>query len=203
MPEDKLMSQMKVREGRKEDAVFIAKAVMEAIGPELCEGLAGGADRIPLVEELFTELAALPDSQYSYSNSFIAEDENGKIMGAVVAYKGDDLHELRRAFVREANRILGWNVSEEEAEEWGDEADEGEIYIDSLYVVAEARRRGAASLLLKAVESRFAGSGKPLGLLVEPENAVARTVYSHWGFREEGISNFFRVPMIHMQKFLS
>ena len=190
---------MTLRKGKKEDAPFLAKVVTEAIGPELCEGLAGGKDRTDLVKELFSSLAEMEDSQYSYRNSFVATDENGRIVGGIIVYDGSRLHELRKAFVREANRILGWNVTEEEAENWGDEADSGEIYIDSLYVVPEARERGYASALLETVRKEFATSEKPLGLLVEPENKTALKVYNKWGFKEKGVSDFFRTPMIHMQ----
>lgn len=191
---------MKIREGRIDDAEFLAKVVIEALGHELSVGLAGGEQRLPLVNKLFTRLASYPDSQYSYRNALIAVDKDEIYAGGIIAYDGAMLHHLRRAFVREANQILGWNVSEEEAENWGDEAEPGEIYIDSLYVVPEFRQNGVASALLKEVEKRFEGTRKPIGLLVEPENHRAFQRYLHWGFQEVGISNFFQTPMLHMQK---
>lgn len=191
---------MIIRYGKIEDAEFIASVVTGAIGPELCIGLAGDETRLPLVTELFARLAADPDSQYSYNNTLIATSDDGTLIGGLIAYDGAELRRLRKAFVREANAILGWNVSEEEAENWGDEADTGEIYIDSLYVVPEYRNSGVASALLKGLENRTAGISKPLGLLVEPENHRALQTYTHWGFHEAGVSHFFRTPMIHMQK---
>lgn len=191
---------MEIREGRIEDAAFLAEVVTGALGRELCVGLAGSEARLPLVEELFARLAADSLSQYSYRNALIATTAEGERAGGVIVYDGARLHQLRRAFVRRANEILGWNVTEEESEEWGDEADAGEIYIDSLYVAPRARGKGVASGLLKAVEAKFKGAGKPLGLLVEPENEEALKRYEHWGFRKVDISNFFQTPMIHMQK---
>lgn len=190
---------MIIREGRPDDAGFLATVVMEALGHELCLSLAGGEKRLPLVKELFTRLAAARDSQYSYANALVAVGEDGARMGGVIAYDGALLHELRKAFIREANAILGWNVTEEEAEDWGDEAEPGEIYIDSLYVAPVYRKLGVASALLKGVEAQFSDVDKPLGLLVEPENQCALQVYRHWGFRQVGVSDFFRTPMIHMQ----
>lgn len=194
---------MEIRKGTKADASFLAEVVTGAIGPELCTGLAGGSDRVPLVKELFTSLAAMPDSQYSYSNAFIAEDSSGRRIGGIIAYDGANLKTLRRAFVMEANRILGWKVTEEEADNWEDEAEPDEIYIDSLYVVPQERKKGVATALLTAVEDKFKNTGKPLGLLVEPENSVAIKTYTNWDFEKKGISNFFRTPMIHMQKYVS
>lgn len=190
---------MKIREGKPEDARFLSKVVTGAIGRELCTGLAGSEERLPLVDELFATLAADPVSQYSYTNALIATDDEGSPVGGIIAYDGADLHRLRRAFIREANDILGWSVSEKEAEEWGDEAAPDEIYIDSLFVEPGYRGKGVASALLKATLRKFAGTKKPLGLLVEPENRRALQAYTHWGFEQVGVSNFFRSPMIHMQ----
>ena len=191
---------MIVREGRIEDAEFLAVVVTEALGHELSVGLAGSKERLPLVNELFTRLAADPHSQYSYKNALIALTDDGKYIGGIIAYDGSKLHQLRKAFIREANNILGWNVTEEEAENWGDEADAGEIYIDSLYVNPQFRKKGVATTLLKDTEKKFAGTPKPLGLLVEPTNHNAYQTYLNWGFKQVGVSDFFRTPMIHLQK---
>lgn len=191
---------MKIREGRIEDAAFLATVVTGAMGPELCLGLARNAARLPLIDNLFARFAASPASQYSYKNALIAETDGGVRAGGIIAYDGADLHRLRRAFAREANAILGWNVTEDEADEWDDEASPDEIYIDSLYVAPEFRKMGVASALLKATEQRFPAIHKPLGLLVEPGNHTALQSYTHWGFKKVGISNFFSTPMIHMQK---
>lgn len=191
---------MIIREARREDAAFLAEVVMEAIGRELSVELAGSPDRLPIVKELFAALGADPYSQYSYRNAFVAESDAGQRLGGIIAYDGARLHELRKSFVREANRLLGWNVTEKEEEEWGDEADKDEIYIDSLYVIPEARKQSIASSLLEAIQSRFKDFGKPLGLLVDPDNTNALATYRHWGFKEAGISNFFFTPMLHLQK---
>lgn len=191
---------MNIREGKIEDAEFLARVVTEALGPELCVELAGGEARLPLVNELFARLAADPVSQYSYTNALVAIDGEGSRAGAIIVYDGARLHRLRRAFARAANEILGWDVTEEDSEDWDDEASPDEIYIDSLYVVPEFRKRGVATALLNAVKKKFSGEPKPLGLLVEPENRRALQTYLHWSFRQVGISNFFKTPMIHMQK---
>ena len=193
------MSRIIIREGRVEDAGFLAKVVTGALGHELSVGLAGGGSRLPLVDRLFTRLAADPLSQYSYKNAFIATTDDGACVGGIIAYDGSLLHSLRKAFAREANKILGWNVTAEEVENWDDEAQPDEIYIDSLYVAPEYRQKGVASALLKEVKKKFAKTGKPLGLLVEPENRKALQTYLHWGFHQVEISNFFHTPMLHMQ----
>ena len=191
---------MVIRAGRREDAIFLSKVVTEALGPDLSKGLAGGEDRLPLVDKLFATLAAEPRSQYSYNNALIATTNAGIEIGGIIVYDGESLHSLRKAFAREANKILGWDVSEEEVENWDDEAQPREIYIDSLYVVPEYRKRGVASALIKEVEKKFAKTHKPLGLLVEPVNKTALQMYLNLGFKRVGISNFFQTPMLHLQK---
>ena len=59
---------------------------------------------------------------------------------------------------------------------------------------------GVASLLIQRVTEHFHGTGKPVGLLVEPENLNAKRLYESLGFRAVGYNGFFGVPMIHMQK---
>ncbi|MDE7381201.1 MAG: GNAT family N-acetyltransferase [Muribaculaceae bacterium] len=188
-----------IRNARPDDAPFIAATVMGALGPELCEELGGGPDRIPVVRELFTTLAADKDSQYSYTNSFIAVNESDEPLGCVVAYDGALLHPLRLAFAREANRLLGWNVTPQEVENWADEASPDEIYIDSLYVRPEFRKQGIAIALLNHLNSIFITNPKPKGLLCEPENLRALRLYRSIGFEEAGVSHFFNTPMIHLQ----
>lgn len=183
----------------KEDAPFIAQTVMGAVGEELCCRLAGGKENLPAVTALFTRLAAEDESQYSYRNTFVARDGDGRPIGAIVAYDGARLHTLRKAFALAANDILGWNLTEEEMYEWGDETEPGEVYIDSLYVLPDFRGQGLASDLIRHVIENRRVDDKPFGLLVEPENVKAKTLYEKSGFSEVGINNFFAVPMLHLQ----
>lgn len=189
-----------IREGRPEDAGFLAETVMQAIGDELCAGLGDGPENVPVVRKLFADLAAMPRSQYSYTNALIAEDADGVPIGAVIAYEGSRLHDLRPAFLHKANELLGWNVTPEEAEKWEDEANADEIYIDSLYVRPEYRNQGLATTLIEAIIEKFADSAKPYGLLVEPENRRARRLYEKLGFHQDGINRFCGVPMHHLTR---
>lgn len=189
---------VRIRDGRVEDAGYIARTVMKAVGDELCAELGGGVGRICLVEKVFRDCAISPFSQYSYKNSLIAVGEKGEPIGCIVAYDGAKLHELRQIFAENANKYLGWKVTREEVENWDDETSPDEIYIDSLYVSSEARGNGIASKLIDEVKLRYKSSGKPLGLLCEPENRDAYRLYISKGFREVGVSRFFHTPMIHL-----
>ena len=190
-----------VRQATKEDAPFLAQTVMGALGSELCCKLAGGEEKMPLVRRLFTNLAASEISQYSYTNSLTALSAGGEMAGAIIAYDGARLQELRKAFIREANSILGWNIDENDEERLEAETNAGEIYIDSLFVVPAFRRKGIATALIRSVISHHKEAGKPVGLLVDPDNPKAKHTYESLGFREVGTNGFFGVGMIHMQYF--
>lgn len=185
---------------RKEDARFLADVVMGAIGKEICIDMAGDKERLPLVKELFTRLASQDDSQYSYRNAFIALSPHGKRLGGVIAYDGALLHHLRKAFIKAANSILKWNITVDEEFSWGDETEPGEIYVDSLFVLPEARKAGIGKALLEKVIENYSSQPKPIGLLTEPSNYNAHSLYKKLGFIQVGTNGFFGFPMLHMQK---
>ena len=69
-------------------------------------------------------------------------------------------------------------------ENFEDETQEGEFYIDSLAVLPEFRRRGIAQELMKAQIKRGSEMGLPIAtLLVDPENPNAQKLYYNLGFK--------------------
>ena len=192
------MGNFTIREGRKSDAPFIGQTVAGALGHELCCSLAEGEDNLPTVVRLFTELAALEESQYSYRNTLLAVNETGDVIGALVSYDGAELLTLRKAFIEKANELLGWNVTHDEVEQWEPETTPDEVYLDSLYVVPAYRNQGVATALIKVAIKRYEGTHKPYGLLVDPENTKGRALYEQLGFKQEGINCFCGIPMHHM-----
>ena len=191
-------SSIVIRPGRRDDAPFIGKTITEAMGHELCVGLAEGEENLSNVLKLFTDLAATETAQYSYKNTLIAVDKEDKRIGAIIFYDGAGLREMRKDFIAKANEFLGWDVTVKEADNWEPETNSKEIYLDSLYVIHEYRNRGIASSLIKAAMERYKDIGKPFGLLVEPHNTKAHKLYNKLGFKEDGVNNFCGEPMIHL-----
>ncbi len=187
-----------IRNGRKEDAEFIAEGIMAAIGEDICREIGRNSGN-PLLstKELFTRTASEECSQYSYRNALIAEDENGRRAGVAVSYDGAELHRLREVFVKNYNKMYDASLREED---FDDETSPDEIYLDTLAVKPEYREHGLGSKLIAAVEERHSGKGKPLGLLVDYDNARARRLYDKNGFQSEGGRCFCGVEMEHMQK---
>lgn len=142
--------------------------------------------------ELFKTLAEREDSQYSYRNSLLAMNDNDDVMGVVVSYDGAELEPLREAFFDELKNIYGIILREVRAE-----TDENEYYLDSLAVWPEFRGQGAAHALIDAVRARGERKGKPIGLLVDKSNSMARQLYENIGFQKVGERYFMHEMMDH------
>ncbi len=86
---------------------------MDAVGEEICLGLAGRHHTLEDVEGLFTRLAEREDSQYSYLNTLVAVDDDGKTVGVCVGYDGAKLNELRKPFLKPSSANLAriWAMS--------------------------------------------------------------------------------------------
>ena len=165
-----------------EDAPLIAWAIMEAVGEELVDHLAGNKTRKD-VEEIFTRLAGRTDSQYSYLNTRIAIAPDGTKAAICVSYDGGKLKELRRSFFAEANRVLEWGMTPEEVDALPGETCGEEFYLDSLATLPHYRGQGAARILIEDAARKAAAAGLPLGLLVADHNPGARQLYESIGFR--------------------
>lgn len=143
---------------------------------------------------IFTELAARPDTQYSYRNTLKAIDSDGNILGIIIGYDGAKLHQLREPFFETVERHTGQKLNH-----IADETSPDEWYLDSLAVWKEYRRQGIGEALLKAATEVAHRNGKPAGLLVDKGNPNARRLYEKAGFRYVGDRLFVEVMMDHMQ----
>lgn len=188
-----------IRPAERRDAPAIGRGVVMALGPELPLYMAGNDPRrLPLVEQLFTDLAAADNSQYSWRNTLVAATADGTIAGILVSYDGARLYELRSAFISETKRILGREIT---AEELPDETDASEIYLDSLAVFPEYRGHGLGAALIDAATQQHAqNNAKPVGLLCDPDNPRAHALYERLGFRDVGRRYFTTHLMHHMQR---
>ncbi len=185
---------MKIIEARKTDSSAIARAIMMAVGSDICKDLAGEDHTLADVELLFTRLAEREDTQYSYLNALVALDDDGAPIGVCVGYDGAGLYEMRERFFALAKEILDKDYSDVD-----DETDASEFYIDTLAVLPKHRGKGVATALLKAMVERARKIGKPAGLLVDKQNSTAAGLYDKVGFRKVGERPFCYVLMDHLQ----
>ncbi len=185
------MSDITVRQATPGDAPLIAEGLVHAISVEHCQELAGEAHTVADVQALFAEMATREDTQYSYLNSRIALDPDGNPVGVCISYDGADLDRLRQPFLDVAVPRFGLEGPV------ADETDAGEVYLDTLYVIPQARKRGIGRMLIEDAAKKAAGIGKPLGLLVDNDNLRAQRLYKSCGFKDVGPRDFFGTEMRH------
>ncbi len=190
---------MTIENATPQDAALIADAIIEAIGPELTNHLAGEGHTPKEVHDLFARLAARDDTQYSYLNSRIARDADGSPMGVCVSYDGADLKRLRRPFFDEANATFGWGISADEVEALPGETEPDEFYLDTLMTLPSFRGNGVGEALIRDAGRKATTIGKPLGLLCDTGNHRARRLYDRIGFTDRGVRPFAGHMMNHLQ----
>lgn len=208
---------IEIREATKSQSEEIARLIMTAMTADCClyfcgeghgqedmtAGRAGSrsAEQASLHRsrllaaflKMMTMLVEREDSQYSYRNALVAMDED-RVVGTSVSYDGGCLHELRRAFIEAAKEYLGKDHSGMD-----DETQAGELYLDSLAVLPEYRRRGIARQLLMATKQRANRLGLPcVGLLVDKDNPVGEALYASVGFHYVNDSQWGGHPMKHL-----
>lgn len=125
-------------------------------------------EAIALLKNLFEQ----EDNQYSYKNAWVYEEE-GAVIGSVIAYDGAHLHRLRAPVLALIRSSYGIDIVLE------DETTAGELYIDTLSVLPTAQGRGIGSQLVRHL---CEVSTQPLGLLVDVNNPEAERLYTRLGF---------------------
>ena len=181
-----------------EDAPMIAEAIMNAVGDDIVSHMAGKGTRDD-VKTVFSRLARREDSQYSYRNTRIAMTADGLKCGVCISYDGGRIKELRRSFFEEANRVLGWGISDEEVDALPGETCGEEYYLDTLSTIPEYRGRGVGSALIADAHSKARAADLPLGLLVADDNPSAKRLYERLGFCPVGRRMFAGEEMTNMR----
>ena len=125
-------------------------------------------EAIALLKTLFEQ----EDNQYSYKNAWVYEEE-GAVIGSVIAYDGAHLHRLRAPVLALIRSSYGIDIVLE------DETAEGELYIDTLSVLPTAQGKGIGSQLVAHLKKV---ATQPIGLLVDVQNPKAERLYTRLGF---------------------
>lgn len=174
---------LNIRKATVADASFVAKVVLMALH----------YDETHPFYEIFKELAARTDAQYSYCNALIAEVD-GVQAGAIVGYDGARLQELREPLMAIVRERQGRELEIE------DETSAGEYYLDSLAVLPPFRGMGVGGKLLAAArDNAFEEGFDKVGLLVDSANPRAEKLYTSLGFRRVNATKFLGLDMWHMQ----
>lgn len=171
-----------IRKATINDASFIALVIAEALGDDIMERNSS----IPCPDDeyrlrLLTGVARTDGTLYSWRNTFIAENETGVSVGALVAYPGDEYIAMRKQTFSMLSELINFNVSQMDAETRA-----GEYYIDSIAVVPEFRNRGIGKDLLRIGISEAKLLQRPVILACAPDNLSAMQLYQSLGFSHQG-----------------
>lgn len=173
---------MIIRKATIEDAPFIALVVIEAVGNDIMEEMQGGlCEESRRKVKSLTRVVQQNDTLYSWQHTIVAQAEDGTLLGAMVAYPGDDYVAMRQRTFAMVEELITFDVSTMDAE-----TGEGEYYLDSLAVMPEARGKGIARQLLLSAMDEARKQCRPAILACEPNNLGAKSLYESLGFRHDG-----------------
>ena len=80
---------MKIHTAKKDLAADIAQLIMMAMTDECCLYFTGDGQTTDDFRRTMTRLVEMEESQYSYTNTLVAETDEGRLMGVCVSYDGE------------------------------------------------------------------------------------------------------------------
>lgn len=173
-----------IRKAVIEDAPFVARCVLEAIGFE------------NITDEILARQTAFSrreDVLYSWRHALMAEYE-GETVGCIIAYEGRRYSWLRSITFPIIKEMCGADFSGQR-----DETGPGEYYLDSLYVVPKYRNYGIGTkLMLSGIANTRTLRIPRVGLIVSTEKPDAQKLYRSLGFAEKECFIAFNEPFIKM-----
>ena len=210
-----------IRDAKPSDGEFIARNVLAAMGYEVFND--GDADsviefgstslNVQDAVKIVGEVCARPDTLYSYTRTRVA-CVDGKAVGSLTAYSGDDYLPLRDLTWGLLNSFFASNYDDASGE--GTANDEGaesvmpsaepecrpgEFYLDSMAILPEYRRmtfeyagstdRIGHLLMLDGIEEGRRKGFTRISLIVDKIKPRLKSYYSALGFRPDGEILFF------------
>lgn len=181
---------MSIRPAESNDARNIAEFILLAMN-DLAFKFSNSTDK-EFTHSLFEKFVAAKSNQYSFENTLVAE-ENDEIIGAILAYDGAKLEELRNPFIEYLKTNCGFEGTPE------NETEAGEIYLDTLGVSPHHQGKGIGQKLIQSLieQSRKKGFQK-IGLLVDPDNPPAKRLYERIGFKVVGTKPLLGTTYEHL-----
>ncbi|WP_207429455.1 GNAT family N-acetyltransferase [Pedobacter sp. SYSU D00535] len=182
---------MIIRKASCHDAAPIAACLLLAM-EEIIYKLTGLNDRRQ-AERFLYHFAMKEGNQYSFENCWVAE-RGTEVVAAVNVYDGALLRSLRQPILDYLKSEFNRDAQPE------DETAAGEFYIDSLGVKQGYQGKGIGTEMLKFLTDEFVTRRhQTLGLLVDPGNQSARSLYQKLGFRLRDHLTFMGKEMEHLQ----
>lgn len=182
---------MIIRKARVGDSEAITTLLMLATGEVIYRFI--GEKNFQKATDFLNHFVKNRNNQYSFQNCYVAEEDGG-IVGAVLAYDGARLQELRMPVLEYIHQHFDPKLSVE------DETQVGEFYIDSLAVLPNQQGKGiGAKLLQYVINEQATQSGRTIGLLVDKANPGAKRLYLNLGFEPVGEKKLLGISLEHLQ----
>lgn len=166
---------IRLRQAQISDAEFAAPLIQDTIGSIGLEltGMTTDAEAAQVIALFFRERG----NRLSFTHTIIAEDASGiRPLGLALLYPGEWAQELD-APLREHLRMLG------KPDTIITEGRAGELYVDTLAVIEQARGQGIGAKLLQEAQQRAKAQGLKLTLLAEERNPAIR-LYTRAGLQQ-------------------
>lgn len=182
---------MIIRKAKIEDSESVTTLLMLATG-EVIYKFIGGQDYSKAFNFLL-HFVQNEDNQYSYQNCYVAVEKD-EIVGAVLAYDGAKLEELRKPVLKYIHRHFDAQLAVEA------ETQAGEFYLDSLGILPTHQGKGIGSQLIQfIITEKSMKKGMTLGLLVDKTNPGAKKLYLKLGFMPVGEKTLMGISVEHLQ----
>ena len=191
---------VEIRRAYPEDAPFIAESVLAAMGYEKDSSISLGAGEnysesksYEEVKRALEEIAARPDTLYSYRHSRIAT-YGGEVAGVIVGYDGAAYREMAELTFGLIAGKLGTAPFNP-----GEETCGGEYYLDSLHVSPDFRGHSIGTVLMRnELDIAEALGFRKVSLIVDKEKPWLHRLYARLGFEEAGETVFFGEKYLRM-----
>ena len=191
---------VEIRRAYPEDAPFIAESVLAAMGYDRDSSISLAAKEnysesksYEEVKRALEEIAARPDTLYSYRHSRIAT-YGGEVAGVIVGYDGAAYREMAELTFGLIAGKLGTAPFNP-----GEESGEGEYYLDSLHVSPDFRGHSIGTVLMRNELDIAEGLGfRRVSLIVDKEKPWLHRLYARLGFEEAGETVFFGEKYLRM-----
>lgn len=182
---------MIIRKATFEDSEAIAALTMLATSKVIYEFI--GEKSYQKALDFLLRFVKSTGNQFSFQNCYVAA-EGDELLGAIVAYDGADLDELRRPILDHIHKHYSPGLRVE------NETQAGEFYIDSLGVSPTHQGKGIGSQMLQfLIDEKVVKEGKTLGLLVDKTNPNAKKLYLKLGFKPVAEKKLMGIALEHLQ----
>lgn len=191
---------VEIRRAYPEDAPFIAESVLAAMGYDRDSSISLAAGEnysesksYEEVKQALEDIAARPDTLYSYRHSRIAT-YGGEVAGVIVGYDGAAYREMAELTFGLIAGKLGTAPFNP-----GEETREGEYYLDSLHVSPDFRGHSIGTILMRnELDIAEALGFRKVSLIVDKEKPWLHRLYARLGFEEAGETVFFGEKYLRM-----